>query len=126
MDWVGAIAIVFLFVIFLQLFRVVSSSKEVVSIAGNVLSVVKDKDLSDLEKEKTMQRYTVVLLKHFFLIALGCALALAIPLGFIWGFERLGLMSFDRVMDITLSWQFILATTVLGFAFYYLVVKKRG
>ena len=126
MNWLGAVSIVVVFVLFLQLFKVVSSSKQVVHLAKTAAGVVKDKTLSDLEKEKAMQSYSVSLFKYFFMIAIGCALALCIPLGLVWGFDRLGLMSFDRVLAITLSWQFILATTLLGGLGYFLVARERG
>jgi len=125
-DWFGAFSIVIFFVLFLKLFKVVSSSKQVINLARTTLGVVKNKELTDLEKEKAMQRYSVELFKYFIMIALGCALALVIPLGFVSGLELLGLMSFDNVLAITLSWQFILATTLLGCLAYYLVVKKHG
>ena len=61
-----------------------------------------------------MQQHAKRLFVLFFLLTLGAAAALLLPVGVIWLLSRVGLFSYDDVVALLLSWQFLLATTAIA------------
>ncbi len=125
MVWVAAIALVVLFALGLKGFKVISSSRQVISLSKTVMSTLQDKSMTDLEKEKVMQKYSLEFFKFFLIILLGCAAAVGIPLALIWLADLMGWVSLQAVLDLTLSIPFLVLTTVLA-TFAVWLMKKRG
>ncbi len=82
---------------------------------------MKNATMSDLEKEKAMQTFSLHLFKAFFLIMLGSALALLVPGVVLWGLDFLGWVSLDAILATSLSWPFLLVSLLLGCAAFYLM-----
>lgn len=120
MVLVGGIVVVLGFILFVKLFGIVEKSSKVIRIAKSSLTVVRDADLDDLQKEIVMQKHAKELFYLFFLIATGSIVALAIPFVLIWLMEYAELLTVDEVIDATLSWEFIAATVVLSIGFFWL------
>ena len=114
-NWLGGAFIVFVFFGLLKVFKVIAVSKEVIALSGNVMSTM-NSNMSDLEKEKAMQSFSIRLFKHFFGIVIGSALAVGIPLLIIWVLQWFGLVSLDAVIETTLTWEFITLSCIVGVA----------
>jgi hypothetical protein len=87
-----------------DVFRLVKSS----------LAVLRNPSLEDDAKESALRSYARRLFLLFLLLTLGAALALALPAGMIWILDALQVVSLRSVIDVTLSWQFLLGTTLFG------------
>ncbi len=61
-----------------------------------------------------MQRHARRLFVLFFLLTAGAAAALLLPVGLIWLLGTVGVFSYEGVLAMLLSWQFLLATTVVA------------
>lgn len=121
----GGVILVLGFLVFIKLFKLVEKSTRVVSVAKSALATVRDNNLDDYQKEKTMQKNAKELLSLFFLITLGSALALAIPLGIVWVMELSNLLTMNEVIDLTLSWEFIGIAVVLSIGYFWLTRKRK-
>ena len=126
MAVVGGIIIVLGFVVFTKVFGLVERSTKVINMAKSATTIVRDTNLDDYQKEIAMKKHTKELFSLFFLITTGSIAALAIPFGFIWLMEFVGLLRMHEVIDATLSLKFIAATVVLSSGFFWLTRKKSG
>jgi uncharacterized membrane protein YkgB len=115
-NWVGGAFIVFAFFGLLKAFRVIEVSKDVITLSSTVMSTMTDNSMSDLEKEKAMQSFSIRFFKYFISILIGSALAIAIPVLVLWGLQQLGLLSLDDIIATTLTWEFITISCLLGLA----------
>ena len=123
--WIVALAAVMSFVYLLTLFKVVDKSKTVIRLSGQVMSVLGDRKLTDLEKEKAMQRFSLQFFQAFFVIVLRAACALAIPLCTLWLLGLAGLLSFEALKTVYLDWRFLVASTTLA-VIILVLVSRRG
>lgn len=123
MNIFGSVLIVVLFVVLLRALKLVARSRQVVSLSQESLSIVSDKQLSDDEKEAQLQKHSLALMALFGILVVGSAVALGAPIGVVWGLDKLGMMSFDGVMAVLVSWPFLLASTVLGTGAYILLSR---
>jgi len=89
-----------------------------------VVAILGDKQLSDLDKEKAMQQHSLAFFRSFFLILLGCTAALGLPFALVWGLGLTGAVSLDHTLEITLSWPFLVGSTVAGIV--ALVIMSKG
>ena len=114
MAFAGAIFLVVGFVALIRVFGLTKKCRDVVELARSSLAVVRDPALDDDHKERALQSHAKQLFSLFFVLTAGAALALGLPTGVIWVLDRLQVVSLGRVIDVTLSWQFLLGTTLLG------------
>lgn len=112
MSVLGALLVVAGFVVVLHVMRLVPKGAEVASASRAALAVIRDPELDDDAKASLMQRQAKRLFALFLLLTFGGAAALLLPLGLVWGLDALGLLSFESVIAMLLSWQFLLATTL--------------
>ena len=124
-SWIGAFILVISFIFLLKLLRLVENSLKVISIAKESVQVMKDPALDDLQKEKSLQKHSIKLFSLFFIILISSVLALTLPLGLIWIFEQFDLLVLDNILEVALSWQFILASTVLAIVIVRIIKKKN-
>jgi hypothetical protein len=124
MTFAGVAILVGGFVVLVKIFGLVEKSTEVFSVSRLALSDIQNPDLDDEAKEAALQQHAKRLFGLFFLLAIGGAAALALPAGLLFLLERMGLLSLSAVMTLTLSWEFLLASSVLIIAII-LLAKKR-
>lgn len=127
MAWIGGFILVLGFLLFLKVFKVVNKSRDVIEVAKISLSTVRNKELSDLEKEKIMQKNAMKMFPLFLWISIGSILALLIPMALVWLLEQIGIMKLDEVIQLSLSWLFIgvsLVVSVLIFWIWKIKNKK--
>ena len=124
-QWVGAIILVVGFVTLIQLLGVVKKSHNVVRIALHSMKIIGSPRLSDEQKESKLQKNSQRLFGLFFVLAIGSAIAIFIPLGFLWLGDRWGWLSLSAVLATTVSPLFIIASTVLMVALLVLKSSQK-
>jgi hypothetical protein len=116
MALAGAIFLVIGFVALVRMFGLVRRCGEVFDLARASLAVLRNSSLDDAAKESALQSHATRLFSLFFLLTAGAGLALALPAGIIWILDVLQVVSLRAVLDVTLSWQFLLGSTLAGIA----------
>jgi hypothetical protein len=112
-NWIGASILVVVFIGCMHLIRLVPLAKQVFGLARRASDILSDSDLDDLGKEKQLQSLALTLFGKFLLILLGSGVCLALPVLCVWGLEWFGFLRLDNVLKLTLSWPFIVLTTLL-------------
>jgi len=116
MALAGAIFLVVGFLALVRMFGLVRRSGEAFDLARASLAVLRNSSLDDAAKESALQSHATRLFSLFFLLTAGAGLALALPAGIIWILDVLQVVSLHAVLDVTLSWQFLLGSTLVGIA----------
>jgi len=125
MTIIGGLILVLGFLLFLKLFGLVERSKKVITIAKSSMETVRSKVLDDYQKEKAMQKNAKELFVLFFIIALGSLFAVVIPLGVVWVMQYFNIVEVQEVIDLTFSWEFILASIIISVIVFWLWAKKK-
>jgi hypothetical protein len=125
MSFVGAIILVIGFLVLVKYLKVIEKSSKVISIAKQSIVIIKDSESSDLQKEIAMQKYAKELLFLFLAITVGSVLALAIPFAIVWLLELAGLMSVQSVIEVTLSWEFIVGSIVISILVIWMMSRQK-
>ena len=123
------VALIFVagFVFLTQALGVVQKSSQVIEIAQSAALIVTNKEMDDYAKEVAMQQYAKSLFSLFFSITGATILALGIPFCFVWLMALIGLVTINEVIEMPLSWYFIVSTTILSviyFIFTHSVSRK--
>ena len=119
-QWVGAIILVIGFIVLLQLLGITKKSHHVVRIALHSMKIIGSSRLNDEQKESKLRKNSQRLFGLFFILALGGAIALLIPLAVLWLGDFLGLVSLDAVLTTTVSPAFLIISTISAIAILYL------
>jgi hypothetical protein len=121
MALAGAIFLVVGFVVLVRVFGLTRKCGEVFDLARASLAVLRNPSLDDAAKESALQSHATRLFSLFFLLTAGAGLALALPAGFIWILDVLQVVSLRAVLEVTLSWQFLLGSTLAGIVAWRLI-----
>ena len=124
-QWVGAIFLVIGFVVLIQLLGVTKKSRNVVRIALHSMKIIGSPRLSDRQKESKLQKNSLRLFGLFFVLALGGAIAILIPLGILWLGDRLGLLSLSAVLATTVSPVFLIVSSIVAIAILYFKPERQ-
>jgi hypothetical protein len=124
MALAGAILLVVGFVLLVRMFGLIGKCRHVFELVESSLAVLRDPSLDDDAREHALQSHAKQLFALFFLLTAGAVLALALPAGVIWILDALRIVSFRAVVDLTLSWQFLLATTLIGVVAWWLMRRR--
>jgi hypothetical protein len=124
MSFAGAILLVAGFITLIKIFGLFKKSTDAITVAKLAYADFQNPRLSDDAKEVALQRHAKKLFSLFFLITFGSAAALALPVGFIWLLEQINMLSLNAVIATTLSWEFLLVSTILT-AVVFWIVRKR-
>jgi hypothetical protein len=120
----GAAFLVVGFIALIKIFGLVEKSIDVINIAKLAYADFQNQSLNDDAKEAALQRYAKRLFALFFLITLGGAAALALPMGLIWLLEQMGVLSLNAVIITALSWEFLLASTALAIVVFWITRER--
>ena len=115
-PYIGAAIIVVGFIICMRLFKLVEMSLDVISISKMAVADVQNSEMDDDAKELALQAGAIKLFKLFFLLTLGGALALITPTALVWSLELMHVLTLEAVFNAALSWEFIVASTILAVA----------
>jgi len=122
----GIIILVGGFIALFKLFRLTETARKTFAAAQRALAVIQDPGKDDDEKETEMKVLAKELFGYFFLLTLGSCAALGIPTGLVWGLDQLGLINFQRVIAVTISWEFLIGTTVVLVLIGMFWGRKKG
>lgn len=125
MSYIGAIILVIGFIVLIKYLKVIEKSSKVLIIAKQSIVIISDSKSSDLQKEIAMQKNAKELLLLFLIITLGSFIALAIPSALVWLMELAGFLSFQSVIDTTLSWAFIVGSIIISVVVMWLMGRKK-
>ena len=125
MTWAAAAFLVLAFFWLLHVTGVPRRAADVVARARAAASVVRDQQMSDIDKEAAVQAHSKALFGQFFLITASAALALAAPAAVVAGMSWLGLVGFEAVLDRTMSWPMLIIATAGGLAMWRLLRSPR-
>ncbi|MEN8251640.1 MAG: hypothetical protein ABFS32_22150 [Bacteroidota bacterium] len=125
MELLGGLILIFGFIGLAKLFGLIERNIKVIEISKSAVSVVGDQNLDDYQKEKALQKYSKELLGLFFFIAVTSILAIGIPLGLVWLMDYLELLSFNKVIDMITSIEFIFASVVISLIVIFVNRKRK-
>ena len=123
-NYAAAIFLVLAFIGILKLCKIVENSVRVIDITRQSIADLRDSTLDDDAKESAMQSHAKHLFGLFFLVTLAGLAAVFVPLAVIWICDYFGLLSLDEVIGVTLSWPFLVGSTVVIGALLFL--KRSG
>ena len=124
--WVVACLLVVAFVALLHAFRLPAKAREGAAMATRSFEIVRDRAMSDEEKERVLQRHALGLFRLAFQLTLGCAVAVFVPFAVLWVADHAGLVSLDAVLGVSFSWPFIVIAGVIALAAMALGSGKEG
>jgi hypothetical protein len=125
MALAGAVLLVVGFVALVRAFGLVGKCGEVFAVARASLTVLKNPALDDSAKESALQTHASRLFALFLALTAGAALALALPAGLIWLLDEIHVVSFHDVLEVALSWRFLLGSTLAGIVAWRLMRGHR-
>ena len=125
MAFVGAVILVIGFIVLIKYLKVIENSSKVLNIAKQSIVIIRDSEISDLEKEIAMQKHAKELFLFFLIITAGSLLALGIPAVLVWLMDLAGLLSFQSVIGTTLSWEFIVGSIIISIVVLWLMNRKK-
>lgn len=111
-EWIGATLLVVIFAALVQRLGLMKRGEDVVSIALDSLGVIGSSALSDEEKETKLQRNSIKLFGLFFTLAWLGGIALLLPMGLLWLCDKLGWLSFNSVLETTVSPLFLIFSSL--------------
>ena len=125
MTWAAAAFVVLAFLAALQASGVPRRAAEVANRARQAIGIVRDRTLSDLDKETAMRAHSKALFAQFLVITAWVAVAIGAPLAAVAGLHQLGVVDLDQTLDRTMSWQVLVGATVVG-ALGLRMTRSRG
>ncbi|TFU06327.1 sulfotransferase [Polymorphobacter arshaanensis] len=72
------------------------------------MAVMRNPALDDDAKEAAMQAAAKAMFGLFFKLTAGLAAALALPMALVWAVAQTGVVSFDHIIEVSLTWPFLL------------------
>ena len=114
----GGCVVVICFVALVEKTGLIRRSNKVLERAKLAALDISNSELDDDAKEVAMQSHAKSLFSLFFQITLAALICLFLPLALIWGLERLNLLSLNAVLEMTVSWKFLLASSAMVYLFF--------
>lgn len=111
-EWIAAALLVIGFIYILQFLQLSERGNEIIKVAVDSIGILSSPELSDDDKETGLQRNSIKLFGLFFKLTFGFAVALLVPLAFVWLADLVGLLSFQSVLSLTISPLFLVVSTV--------------
>ena len=118
-----ASAMVLMFVGLFTLLRIVDRGREVLQITGDAVSLMRDPDVTDLEKEKRIQKYSLRLLALFMVLVLAASAALLIPILTVWVLDRMSLVDFEGTVRVSTSQSFLVGASLVSVGLFWLIER---
>jgi len=108
--------------------HIVKTTKETMTTVHQAMTVISSKELSDLEKEKTVQKAAINMFKHFGLIVIKFAIIGAMSMLPVVAGNLLSVYSYEEFTAFTLRWDVLTITTIAAIAVVYLVrfIRKKA
>jgi hypothetical protein len=123
MAFIGAVFLVVGFVVLIKILDIAKKSANVFLVAKLALADFRNPALNDSAKEVALQGHAKRLLRLFFLITFGGAAAVLAPTGLLWLLGQMDVLSFEAVMKMVLSWEFLVPSSALTVAVFWFTRK---
>ena len=107
--WLGAGFIIIGFGWLLARLGLVEIARDVAAQSRQSMAVMRNPALDDDAKEAAMQAAAKAMFALFFKLTAGLAVALALPMALVWAVAQTGVVSFDHIIEVSLTWPFLLA-----------------
>lgn len=114
MEFLWASLVVAGFALVLERLDLPDRAAEVGRRSRSCLEVLRDPALTDERKEAALQSHALRLFVLLGILSGGSALALAVPLGTVWGLHQMGWASFPAVWSTLQRLDFLAVVTVAG------------
>ena len=115
-SWLAAFGLLAAFVVLARAFGLTERSRKVLATTRESMAVMRTASMSDDQKEAALQANAIALFKSFFILSAGLAVAALLPAGVLWLGDRLGWLSFDRVLAVSLSPAFLVVSGLVVIA----------
>lgn len=122
--WSGSAFLVIGFVVLFKLLRLLQLSRWTLEPIADALTVMGDRRLDDAARGSAMRRLAGRMLFAVAALVAGLAAALLLPAGVLLAADRLGLLTFDAILAVTLSPAFIVASSVLLIGAAFVVARR--
>jgi hypothetical protein len=117
-----ALATIVFFVCF-RLCGIVAASARAIEISRRAAAVMREPATSEEEKERAIRGFSIQLFALFASITVRGLVLVAAPVLLVAAFSCVGLARFDEVVDLLVSWQTILLTSVAFVFFMWLTAR---
>lgn len=124
-TWLSAIFLVVGFIIVSKLVGLIEKCKQVFAISREAATILGDSSMDELEQERAIQQRALHLLRLFCVVTILSALAVLSPLLIVYGASLLGLVSLEQVIELTLSWRFIILISGVSLLYFLFKSIKR-
>ena len=108
-SWLAAFGLLAAFVLLARALGLTERSRRVLATTRDSMAVMRAASLTDEQKEAALQANAIALFKSFFTLSTGLAVAALLPATALWLCDRLGWVSFDRVLAVSFSPAFLIA-----------------
>jgi hypothetical protein len=109
-SWLAAFGLLAAFVLVARALGLTERSRRVFATTRESMAVMRAASLTDEQKEAALQANAIALFKSFFTLSTGLAIAALLPATVLWLCDRLGWLSFDRVLAVSFSPAFLIAS----------------
>jgi hypothetical protein len=109
-SWLAAFGLVAGFLGLARAFGLADRSRQVLETTRASMTVIRATSMSDDEKEAALQANSLALFRSFFFLTFSLAIAALVPAGVLWLCDRLGWLSFHRVLAVSLSPAFLIVS----------------
>ncbi len=92
--------------------------------SADCLNVLRDKSLSDQNKEEILRRESVELFRLLGILVGGSAIALLVPLVLVWLLGEIGVGSFSGTLTVLGRLDFLIGVCLVGSLVYALIVRQ--
>lgn len=110
---VVAAASVVAFLVAFAVLQIVSQCKSAIGVAHGAVGTIKDPGLTDLDREKLVQKASITLIKLFVSILVRSSLSLFIAAIPIWIAEKTSFAESEAVIEFLSRWDVIIATSLI-------------
>src|SRR6185436_9488480 len=115
-SWLAAFGLLAAFVVLARALGLTERSRSVLATTRDSMAVMRAASLTDEQKEASLQANAIALFKSFLILSAGLGVAALLPAAALWLGDRLGWLSFDRVLAVSLSPAFLLVSTAVVIA----------
>ncbi len=125
MSIIGAVWLVVGFITLVKILDLFRKSTDAIGVAKLAYADFKNPRLSDDAKEIALQGYAKKLFSLFWRITFGIMVALGLPIGLLWLLEQINMLSLNAVMATTLSWEFLLVSTLFAVVVFWIARQHK-
>jgi hypothetical protein len=126
MSWAVATAMALAFVAIFRFLRLIDRGREVFRIGSAAVDLMRDAKISDLEKERRIQTYSLRLLKLLVILVGGGLTALVLPLLVVWGLGAAAIVDYDEVLAVATSASFLIVGGVVAVLLFWWFERRPG